>query len=682
MTTDTANAGSPTLPQFVTRLPRALLRCGRSFARRGAGAVVRLFRPPVVQRPLPEPTRVTLEQLAAFNGEKAVVFFAPEAGVVPHYIAHCLVAKSLKERGHRVLIIRCFDVYPRCVAMDAAALAMEPTEQERLAVCASCRQSADNMAGAYGLDVLDLVDLIDEDARNTVDRLMADLPEDLSSFEFEGARLGQFCSAMAAVTFKVTDFTGADPAVRSLMMKYLKGSLFSYLAMQRLTRIIEITRLIYFNQYAILMAAALAARQAGVPTTNLSHATIRAVDRRRIVFMTQALSIATFRQLLREWPNWRDLALPPQVIGEVGDDLIYRMSSNSMLIYSPVRTGAADNLFARLKLDPQRRVLVAFTSSLDEIEANNRYLNAMHMDPFPEKQPFRDQIEWLEALVAEVEASPDLQLVIRTHPREGINRRDAVVAPHLAALKEKFSRPFRHVRIIWAEEKISSYDLMELADVGLSAWSFTALEMTRLGVPTVVAFDLHTPYPIGDVVLWADSPEGYFACLDQALQREPSIDPIRFAYRWTNLRLLGCSVDLGDVVPNSDAGVLPPYRTPKAAAAIEEIVVGGRTALEINRERLFAVRSGDAAAMELDALKRQLRRCIRFLCTGEDSTDDFRLFYAHQPTSGIPDGYDAVLVDGGETIEWRMSDRSVHRRSRMTKRLAMLAAQNVDGPAQ
>ena len=676
MNTDIASGGFLTLMQLVTRLPRALLRRGRNFARRGAGAVVRLFIPPVVPGPPPQPVRVTLEQLAT-SGEKAVVFFAPEAGVVPHYMAHCLVAKSLMERGHRVLVIRCFDVYPRCVVMDAAALAMEPTEQERLAVCASCRQSADSMAGAYGLDVFDLPDLIDEDARNTVDRLMAVLPEDLSSFEFEGARLGQFCGAMAAVTFKATDFTGADPAVRSLMLKYLRGSLLSYLAMQRLTRMIGITRVIYFNQYAILMAAALAARAAGIPTTNLSHATIRAVDRRRLLFMTQSLSIATFRQLLREWPDWRDLALPPHAINEIGDDCIYRMSSNSMLIYSPVRTGAADDLFGRLKLDPRRRLLVAFTSSLDEILANKRYLSAMRMEPFPEKQPFRDQIEWLEALVARVEASPDLQLVIRTHPREGANRRDAVVASHLGMLKEKFSRPFKNVRVIWAEDPVSSYDLMELADVGLSAWSFTALEMARLGVPTVVAFDQHTPFPKGDVVLWAESPEGYFACLEQALQRGPSIDPIQYGFRWSHLRFLGCAVDVGDVVPNSDAGVLPPYRTPKAAATIEEIVVGGRTALELNRERLFTERSADAVVDEREALKRQLRRCVWFLCTGEDRADDFRMFYSSGPISNIPRGYEAALVDDGEMIEFRIRDRSVRRRSRMAKRLAALSAQNV-----
>ncbi|HZR76031.1 hypothetical protein [Bradyrhizobium sp.] len=677
MSSDVAGSGQSTLMRSVTRLPRAILRRGRNVARRGAGAVLRVFRPPVVAGPPPEPTRITVEQLAGFGDQKAVVFFAPEAGIVPHYVAHSLVAKTLKERGHRVLIIRCFDVYPRCIVMDAAAIAMEPTEQERLAVCASCRQAANSMTGAYGLDVLDLQDLIDDDVRKTVDRLMTDLPEDLSTFEFEGARLGQFCGAMAAVTFKVTDFTGADPAVRSLLLKYLKGSLFSYLAMQRLVRLTGIARVIYFNQYAILMGAALAARQAGIATTNLSHATIRAVDRRRLLFMTQPLSIATFRQLLKEWPDWRSLALSREIVKEVCDDLIYRMSSNSMLIYSPVRSGTANDLFDRLELDPNRRVLVAFTSSLDEIGANNRYLEAMGMEPFPEKQPFRDQIEWLEALVAKVEASPDLQLVIRTHPREGANRRDAVIAGHLGLLKERFSGPFKHVRVVWAEDKISSYDLMELADVGLSAWSFTALEMARLGVPTVVAFDLHTPYPIGDVVLWAESAEGYFACLEQALQRGPSIDPIRFAYRWTHLRILGCSIDVGDVVPNSDASELPPYRTPKAAAAIEEVVVGGRSALDLNRDKLLAIQGGEAKALEREELNRQIRRCVRFLCTGEDRSDDFRLFYASKPGISVPEGYDAVVVDDGALIEWRMGGHSARRRSRMAKHLSMFGAQNI-----
>src|SRR6202030_3765505 len=127
--------------------------------------------PPVVPGPPPEPTRVTLEQRAAFNGEKAIVFFAPEAGIVPHYMAHCVVAKTLQERGHRVLIVQCFDVYPRCVVMDGRGLPQNLTEEERLSTCRSCHASSTEMTGTYGLDVIDLRDLIDEDLQRSVDQL-------------------------------------------------------------------------------------------------------------------------------------------------------------------------------------------------------------------------------------------------------------------------------------------------------------------------------------------------------------------------------------------------------------------------------------------------------------------------------------------------------------------------------
>jgi hypothetical protein len=508
------------------------------------------------------------------------------------------------------------------------------------------------------------------------------LPEDLTTFEYEGVRFGKFCGAMAAVTFKTTDFGGSDPVVRALLIKYLKSSLISYLVVQNLAGIINISRVVHFNQYAMLLAAAFAARRAGIPTTNMSQATIRAVDRRRIVFMTEILSIATFRHELQEWPLWRNLALSESMVRDIAEDTIYRISSNSTFIYSPVHTGAIDDLFTRLNLQSGRRLLVAFTSSLDEIAANNHYLEAVGMAPFPEKQPFHNQIEWLDALIERVEGSADLQLVVRIHPREGANRRDNLQSTHLGILRQRFSRTFEHVHFVWPEDPISSYDLMELADVGLSAWSITGLEMARFGVPTVVAFDLHTPFPIGDVVLWKESREGYFEFVEQALQAAPSLDQIRFAYRWSHLRFLGCAVDLGDVIPTSEFGTLPPYKTPAAGAAIENVLVGGRTALDINREALNDLQLPDVGARERDALMHQLRRCIWYFCHGEQRSEDYRLYYARSEMSSVPDGYDALLIDDGDTIEFQAAGRQVRRRSRLVQRLARLTAQNLGAGVQ
>jgi len=50
----------------------------------------------------------------------------------------------------------------------------------------------------------------------------------------------------------------------------------------------KVQRVVHFNEYAILLAAALAARKGGIPTTFMGMASIRGVDRRRIVFIRPA----------------------------------------------------------------------------------------------------------------------------------------------------------------------------------------------------------------------------------------------------------------------------------------------------------------------------------------------------------------------------------------------------------
>lgn len=657
---------------------RSLLHRGRSLVRRVIDAVS--LPPPRTEnfqqqvRSSPQPHIVGLDELKAPGGDKFVVFFAPDAGVVPHYIAHCVVAKTLEDRGHRALIVRCLNVYPRCVVMDGEVLPLDLTAEQRTDVCGRCHGHANEMTGAYGLKVVDLWELIDDETRQRVDALIENLPEDLSSVEIDGVRLGQICGAEAAVTFKTTDFTGATPEVRRLLVWYLKGALLSYFAMQKLISTGKVSRVLHFNEYIILFAAALAARKAGIPTTFMSMASIRGVDRRRIVFISDPLAILSYRNRLKEWGQWRALCLPPETVNDLADDCLFRISGNSIMVYSPSRTGSTDEVFSRLGLSSERKLLVAFTSSLDEVAANKQYLEALSYEGFSERQPFSDQIEWLEALIGYVEASENLQLVVRVHPREGANRREKIVSDHFAKLQEKFRRPFQHVRFVWPGDDISSYDLMELADVGLSAWSSTALEMARFGVPSVIAFDRHTPLPVGDVVQWAETPDGYFQLIAAMLRQRPSLNVIRFAFRWTHLHILGCSVDLGDVIPDAHCGVLPPFKSTAAGATIEAILIDGKPALEINRERLQAWQGLSAESDEREALLLQLRRAVWLMCTGLNRVGDYRLCYREEATENVPEDFDAVLSRVGNFIEFRTRHQVIRRRSRMVQRLAMLAA--------
>jgi hypothetical protein len=606
-----------------------------------------------------------------------IVFFAPEAGVVPHFMAHCLIAKSLQERGHRVLIVGCAGVFQRCIVMDGRGLPLDAGQSERRRACYDCGSASLRMTTAYGLDVIDIKEFVSARVLKEIDRSLVNLPADLTDFRIDGHRFGDICGAEAAVTFKSSDLKGETPSVRALLVQYLKNMMISYRAMQQMAKRLPIARLVYFSEYAMLMGAVLAARSAGIPTLNMTMASVSGVDRRRIVLMPELLAIESYRRRLDRWPLWRDLALPAEVVAEIGSDCIYRISSNSSMVYSPVRVGNTDKIFEQLGLSSDRQVLVAFTSSLDEISANNQLLKALDLDAFGEKQPFRDQIEWLEALIAFVERSGDLQLVIRIHPREGANRREKVVSQHLQLLRERFSRRYENVRVIWPEDPVSSYDLMEIADIGLSGWSSTALELARFGTPVVIAFNWHTPFPVGDVVTWDETPDRYFARIDEALARSPSFDLIRFSYRWSHSRSLGCMIDLGDVVPDSDFHGLPPYRTPRAAPIIEDVVGRGVNVLDVNEERLRSNQGPAASRLEDHALRTQLRRCIWFLCFGEDTARDYRLYCSDSAIEAPPAGYDASITCDDGIVELRTASRRVRRRSKIAARMALLAAQNL-----
>jgi hypothetical protein len=196
------------------------------------------------------------------------------------------------------------------------------------------------------------------------------------------------------------------------------------------------------------------------------------------------------------------------------------------------------------------------------------------------------------------------------------------------------------------------------------------------------AFDLHTPFPTGDVVAWADTPDGYFDLLKRATSSPPYLDKISFAYRWSSLRTLGCALDLSDSITDAENTQLPKYVRPLAAAEIEDALINDRDVLDITRQKLLAAQSLSHVDGERAALLRQLRRCVWFLCTGEDRPSDYRLFFGGHTGEGVLTDDDAVLVEREGLVEFETAGRRIFRRSRMAGRLALLASQNCGGGLQ
>ena len=95
--------------------------------------------------------------------------------------------------------------------------------------------------------------------------------------------------------------------------------------------------------------------------------------------------------------------------------------------------------------------------------------------------------EWLQRTVVYFCGRPDVQLVIRIHPGERYTKGPSVadvVRQVQAVLPE-------HIHLVAADDPINTYDLVELADLGLAYTTTVGMEMAMSGAPVVVIGQTH-----------------------------------------------------------------------------------------------------------------------------------------------------------------------------------------------
>ncbi|HEY9075509.1 MAG TPA: hypothetical protein VIO61_03125 [Anaerolineaceae bacterium] len=95
--------------------------------------------------------------------------------------------------------------------------------------------------------------------------------------------------------------------------------------------------------------------------------------------------------------------------------------------------------------------------------------------------------EWIARTVQYFAGIPTVQLVIRVHPGEVLTHGLSMVQ----VVHEVLPRLPEHIRLIGPKEKVNTYDLIEVADVGLVYTTTVGMEMAMYGIPVVVAGQTH-----------------------------------------------------------------------------------------------------------------------------------------------------------------------------------------------
>lgn len=119
--------------------------------------------------------------------------------------------------------------------------------------------------------------------------------------------------------------------------------------------------------------------------------------------------------------------------------------------------------------------------------------------------------DWLAATVRHFAQHPERQLVVRVHPAELILVGDPSVEIVNAALPELPA----HVIVVPPESKINTYDLIELAHLGLAYTTTVGMEMVMGGVPVISAGQSH--YRGKGFTCDPTSLEDYLAAIDDLM---------------------------------------------------------------------------------------------------------------------------------------------------------------------
>ena len=128
------------------------------------------------------------------------------------------------------------------------------------------------------------------------------------------------------------------------------------------------------------------------------------------------------------------------------------------------------------------------------------------------RQVFSDSMtEWLERTVQYFATHPEVQLVTRIHPGELITKGPSVadvVHKTLPSIPE-------NIHLVSADAKVNTYDIVEIADIGLVYTTTVGMEMAMSGIPVIVVGNTH--YRNKGFTMDPETWEDYFELLTDIL---------------------------------------------------------------------------------------------------------------------------------------------------------------------
>lgn len=538
------------------------------------------------------------------NLKHPVVLFIPEAGIYPFARGLSILGDSVVQDGGQILITYDTGQMFRSPIMPMYHMGVEISPKERLKIKRATDRNIHAVISKYRFSSIRLSDLVDDTMIKNVNSLISKRITNLKEICFRGFPIGKAAEYDFILETKFPYSSNLSTEHRKLYSQYLKNTALALSLTDKICDLYKPSLFVTFNEYAQTQAVRYSAGVHNVRHLALTYPVHMNIDASRFSIWNSGYDYWTYKHC-QNWINFNNIPIQDKHVEASWKDSIFRMYSSGSHIFSSRKKSNPSLVFDELALDPERKTIVVYTSSQDErICAQNTMRILGQSDP--SRDAFPNQIEWLHTLRAYVAKREDVQIVVRVHPREGSGQlgRDS---NHLLQLRREFRKKSPNFIIVWPNDPVSSYDLLELADGCLVSWSLMGQEAARLGIP-VLSCVKKMYYPNDGFVQSASTSKEYKVKLEKMLKQRTRWQHLVKAARFYHWRTFMLSLDLGKTVPaDFDDHSVWPKATPNMVGVITDILSGKKDLIEYNIEQWRKHLPNNADIQEKIAMKRGIR---------------------------------------------------------------------------
>lgn len=261
------------------------------------------------------------------------------------------------------------------------------------------------------------------------------------------------------------------------------------------------------------------ARHLRIPTVTYEFS-----DQRQRIWVAQNSEVMR-QETGRLWEAKKDVPLTEEQLNRMKSLMMARQRAslweNFARLWQGVPPQGGQQARANLNLDERPVVLLATNVLGDSLTLGRQVFS-------------RGMAEWISRTVQYFIGRPDAQLVIRVHPGEVLTHGQSMVD----VVHEVLPRLPENIRLIKPQDEVNTYDLVEVADIGLVYTTTVGMEMAMMGVPVIVAGKTH--YRERGFTYDPDSWVSYFKLLGHMLNapasyrltREQVQSAWKYAYRF------------------------------------------------------------------------------------------------------------------------------------------------------